>query len=116
MLLLLPQDLANVFGECVLLQRLALNHTLAVRTNRLGLVVEVRTQHLPRIVGLLDGQRMGGRRPAEVVDLLGDCQRVLQFLARMYFQAIAVIRRNSAPITRFNTLFIAGLSFVMRIA
>ena len=50
MLLLLTQDFPDVLGDGVFLERFALAQALAVVANRGVLVVEVRTQHLARLV------------------------------------------------------------------
>src|SRR6266496_3925631 len=48
--LLLPQNLADVFGDAVLPERFALPHTLAIIPHRLVLVVEIEAQHVCRLV------------------------------------------------------------------
>ena len=48
MLLLLPQNLADVLGDGVLLERLAFLDALAVGANRIVLVLQIGAQHLLR--------------------------------------------------------------------
>src|SRR5579872_4536691 len=52
-LLLLPEDLANVLGDRVLAERFTLFHALAIRADRVALVLEVGPQHRFGLLGLL---------------------------------------------------------------
>jgi len=54
MLLLLPQDLADVFPNGVLFEPFTLSHTLAIVANRVVLVVEIGAQQVPWLVRALD--------------------------------------------------------------
>ena len=97
-LLLLPQDLADVLGDRVLLQRFALHDPLAIARESCRSRSRDRHAAFPRIVGLLDGQAASRRHAAQVVDLLGDGQRVLQLFAGVDLSSSA-IAMYSAPLS-----------------
>ena len=86
MLLLLPEDLADVLGDRVLAERLAFPHAHAVIPHRLVLVIEIGAQHGLVLLDELHRLRRRGGHPSEVVDVLRDGQRVLQFLCGVGFQ------------------------------
>ena len=69
-------------------QRLALLHALAIVADGVVLVVEVGAQHALGILGQHHRQRLGCRHTAQVIDVLGDRQGVLQLLARVHFQLL----------------------------
>src|SRR5262245_42992412 len=79
-LLLVDQDLADVLGHGVLAQGLALPHPLAVVAYRGVLVVQVEAKHLLCVLGRLDRLGRDHGHAAEVVDLFGDHQGVLELL------------------------------------
>src|SRR5262249_43343872 len=85
-LLLVDEDLADLFSHRVLAQGLALADAPAVVADGLVLVLQVALEHLPRV--LRDTDRLGhdGRHAAEVVDLLGDDEGVLQLLLGVFLQ------------------------------
>ena len=87
MLLLLSQDLTQVFGDRDFVERFGLAQALAVLTDRLILVVEIGAQHHLGLVRELDRLRRRRRHAAEVVDVFRDGQRVLQFLRRVHLAA-----------------------------
>ena len=70
-----------ILGDRVFLQRLALLQALAIVPDRVVLVVEIGAQHHFGLVA--EDDRLGRRRghAAKIVDVLGDGQRVRQFLA-----------------------------------
>ncbi len=53
---------------------------LAVVADSLVLVVEIEPEHVGGLLGDLHRQRRRGRHPAEIVDVLGDLERVLELL------------------------------------
>ena len=87
-LLFLPEDLADVFRDCVLAERLALAYAIAVRANGVVLVLQIRAQHLFGLVRQLHGQRRRGRHPAQIVDVFGDRQRVAQLVAGVLLELL----------------------------
>jgi flagellum-specific ATP synthase len=62
--LFLSEDFADVFGDCVFAQRLALPDAFAIGANGVALVLQVGTQHFFRLLRLLDRLRRGGRHAA----------------------------------------------------
>ena len=96
-LLLLDQDLADVLGHGVLAQRLALADALAVVADRLVLVLEVEPEHLLGLLRRLHRLGRDRRHPAEVVDLLGDDQGVLQLLAGVLLQLLGDVHVLRPP-------------------
>ena len=88
MLLLLAQNLADVLRNGELAQGLALADAFAVRPDGVGFVLEIGPQHAARIVGHLHGLGLDARRSPEVVDLLGDGERVLELFAGMLLELL----------------------------
>ena len=84
--LLLDQDAADVFGDGVFAEGFALPDALAVVADRFVLVVEVETEHVFGLVGELDRLHGGRWHAAEIVDLAGDRQRVLQLFTGVDLQ------------------------------
>src|ERR1019366_4750840 len=81
--LLLLEDLADVLGHGVFLEHLALLDARPVLQDGLPLVVEVESQHVPGLVRRPDWLGYHRRVATEVVDLLRDGDRMLEFLAGM---------------------------------
>ena len=74
------------FRHRIFAERFALAHALAVVQNRLALVVEVELQHRLGLRRHLDLARNRGRRAAQIIDLPGDGQGVLEFLPGVPFE------------------------------
>src|SRR5258706_10268188 len=100
MLLLLAEDLANVFRDRILAERLAFAHTLAIRADRVTLVLQIGAQHLLGLFRLLDGFRRRSRHAAEIVDVLRDDECVAKLLARMLLE----LCRNAHVLRAFEHL------------
>src|SRR5689334_9884847 len=84
--LLLHQDLADLFGHRILTKALALPDAVAVLADRLVFVFEVESQHLSCI--LRGAYRLGSNRRhfAEIIDLPGNRQRMIEFLFGVNFK------------------------------
>jgi hypothetical protein len=69
MVLLLHQDLANLFGHRIFAQRLALADAIAIITNGFIFIIEIESQHLLCIFRC--AHRLGSHRRhfAQVIDL-----------------------------------------------
>ncbi len=96
-LLLLDEDLADLLGEGEFPQGLALPDAVPVVPYRLVLVVQVEAKHVLGLLGHLDRLRRHRGRPAEVVDLLGDGERVRQLLAGVGLQLLGDVHILGAP-------------------
>src|ERR1017187_4890021 len=86
MVLLLHQDLANLFRHRVLPERFALPDAIAVIADGLVLIVEIEAEHLLRV--FRRAHRLGSHRRhlAEIVDLTRDGQGMIEFLLGVDFQ------------------------------
>src|SRR5256885_1027991 len=67
MLLLLPQDFADVFGDRILAERFALHDAIAVGANGVALVGQIGAEHLLGLLRLLYWFRCGSRHASEIV-------------------------------------------------
>src|SRR5256885_1348620 len=69
-------------------ERLALPHALAVRADRVVLVLQIGAQHLLGLLRELHRERRRRRHAAQVVDVLRHDERMLQFLARVLLELL----------------------------
>src|ERR1700687_6216762 len=74
--LFLNQNLANVFRDGIFAQRLALANPQAIVADGFAFIVEVKLQHVGCFFGSADGLGSDGGHAPEVVNLLGNYQRV----------------------------------------
>src|SRR5262249_1272423 len=99
---LVPHDRADVFRDRVLRQRVALQHALAVRANRVLLVLQIGAHHLHLLLGQLHGLRRRAGHPAEIIadmiDVFRDLQRVAQLKAAC-FSSSAAMAMHYAPLS-----------------
>ena len=111
-LLLLAQDLADVFSDGVLLERLALLEAFAIVPDRVVLVVEIGAQHHLGLLAQHDRLGAAGRHPAQVVDVLRDRHRVLQLFAGVHLELLGDIHvRGALERLRVNHVGDDGLVF-----
>ena len=83
MILLVHENLADLFGHRVLSQLFALANAVAIIADRIILVLQIETEQLTRIFRSLHGLRIYGGHCAQIIDLPGNDQRVLQLLLRV---------------------------------
>src|SRR5436190_15538555 len=88
MILLLNDDLAYLLSHRVFAERLTLLDALPVVADGFILIVEIEPQHLSCILGCPDGLGIHARHLAQVVDLAGNHQCMLQFLPGMYLELV----------------------------
>ena len=84
--LFLNQYLAMCFATRVLAQRLALANALAVITDRFVLIFQIDNKHVLGLLRGLNRLRNNFGHASEIVNLVGDDQRVLKFFAGMRYQ------------------------------
>ncbi len=86
MILFLHQNLTNVLGDREFAERLALLDALPIVANRFILVVQIELQHFLGFLGRFDFFRRHLGHSPQVVDLICQCERVLQLLASVHFE------------------------------
>ena len=86
MVLLLHEDLANLFSHCVFSERFTLRDAIAVITNGFVFIVEIVAEHVSRVFRCADRLRTSHRHFAEVIDLPREGQGMIELLLGVNFQ------------------------------
>ena len=86
MVLLLHQDLANLFSHRVFSERFTLRDAIAVITNGLIFIVEIEAEHVSRVFRCADRLRTDHRHFAEVIDLARENQGMIELLLGVDFE------------------------------
>lgn len=84
--LFLHDDLAQHLAQRELAHCVRLSDTFPIGLDGLDFVIEVELEHFLRFVGEFHGLGHRDRRAVEVIDLLGDLDGVIQFLAGVLLQ------------------------------
>ena len=86
MVLLLHEDLANLFSHRKFSKRFTLRDAIAVITNGFVFIVEIVAEHVSRVFRCADGLRSNQRHFAEVVDLPRENQGMIELLLGVSFE------------------------------
>src|SRR6188472_4570264 len=86
MVLLLHQDLANLFSHRILSKRFTLRDSIAVIANGFVFILQIEAKHVSRAFRCADRLWTNDRHFAEIIDLPRKSQRMIELLLRMYFK------------------------------
>src|SRR6266566_7799203 len=80
MVLLLHQNLANLFRHRIFSKRLALRDAIAIIANGFVFIIEIVAEHVPRILRCADRLWRDRWHFAQIVDLSRESQGMIEFL------------------------------------
>ena len=86
MVLLLHEDLANLFSHRIFSKCFTLRDTIAVITNGFVFILEIVAEHVSRVFRCADGLRSNRRHFAEVIDLPRQDQGMIELLLGVDFE------------------------------
>ena len=101
MVLLLHEDLANLFRHREFAQRFALPDAIAVIANGFVFIVEIEPEHVFRLFRCAYRLRSDGRHFAKIVDLPRDDQSMIELLLGVDFE-LGGMSMYSAPLSTWE--------------
>ena len=96
MFLFLDDDFAQGFGEGEFAHGFGLADALAIVGDGFAFVIQIEAEHVLGFVGHFDWLGRGDGRAAEVIDLLGDFEGVIEFFGSVGFEFASDVGEGGA--------------------